>query len=123
MQVEELLNSAAKEGEIETRLQRIKDDWATREFTLGTFKSRGELTLKPDKTSDLMTDIEDSQLVLTALLSNRYNAAFRKEIQVMPPSPPVVSPHTAPAVCDPGGVALEMGTAGASEMLPHRLVP
>ena len=43
-------------------------------------KSRGEVVLKSGKTGNLMAGIEDGQLVLTALLGNRNNGAFRREI-------------------------------------------
>ena len=77
----ELLTAAAKEGEIENRLQRLRDDFAHRESSIETIKSRGEVVLKSGKTGNLMAGIEDGQLVLTALLGNRDNGAFRREIR------------------------------------------
>ena len=54
----ELLTAAAKEGEIENRLQRPRDDFEHQESTVGTIESRGEVLLKSGKTGNLMAGIE-----------------------------------------------------------------
>lgn len=43
--------------------------------------NQGKLLLKPAETSELMTGIEDTQMALGSLLSNKYNAPFRAQIQ------------------------------------------
>ena len=55
-------------------------DWSVKSFTFSIFKSRGELLLKGADTLEIVSLMEDSQMVLGSLMSNRYNAPFKKEI-------------------------------------------
>jgi dynein heavy chain len=44
------------------------------------FKNRGELLLKGTVITELLTLMEDSQMALQGLLSNRFNGPFKERI-------------------------------------------
>ncbi len=56
----------------------MTSDWTTNQLTFMIFKGRGELLLKGDMVADLINQLEDSLMVLSSLLTNRYNVPFRK---------------------------------------------
>ncbi|XP_075316795.1 dynein axonemal heavy chain 8-like [Odontesthes bonariensis] len=79
--IEDISISAVKEKDIEAKLSQVKDLWSGQTLSLMTFKDRGELMLKGAETAEILTILEDSLMVLGSLLSNRYSAYYKTEIQ------------------------------------------
>ncbi|XP_036366495.1 dynein heavy chain 5, axonemal-like [Octopus sinensis] len=80
-EIEDICISAEKEKDIEAKLKQVMIDWDMKEFTFGNFKNRGEQLLRGDATSEIVVLIEDSLMILSSLMNNRFNAPFKREIQ------------------------------------------
>lgn len=64
--------SAVKEQDIEVKLKQVIADWAIVNLQFTSFKQRGELLLKGVETAEIIAQLEDSLMIISSLLANRY---------------------------------------------------
>ena len=63
--------SAVKEQDIEAKLKQVIADWSAHNLAFSNFKTRGELLLRGEDTSEVISLMEDSLMILGSLMSNR----------------------------------------------------
>lgn len=80
--VEEIAVAAVREADIEEKITKIEDEWSIVSLVLDEYKPRkSNLLLRAADMSELLVNLEDTQMALGSLLSNKYNAPFRTQIQ------------------------------------------
>ena len=61
--------------------QAISEDWSDEQLSFGDFKARGQITLQPGATGELMEKVEETLMALGSMLASRYVAPFREGVQ------------------------------------------
>ena len=79
-EIEELTGGANKEAQVETKLEQIERDWEDQNFTFNVFKTKGECVLDAGATGELVEKLEDSQMALGSMATNRYSAPFKESV-------------------------------------------
>lgn len=80
-EIEDICIASVKEQDIEAKLALVVKEWSSHEIAFKGFKSRGELKVNNGIVSELVVLMEDSLMVLSGLMSNRYNPPYRTDIQ------------------------------------------
>jgi len=79
--LEDICIAAVKELDIDVKLTEVKKSWSNRIILFQQFKTRGELLVNGGIVTEFITEMEDALMILGSLMSNRYNAPFKSEIQ------------------------------------------
>lgn len=79
-EVDDVTNGAVKEEQIEKKLVTIGDDWTDLTLSFQDYRKRGPVVLKPSDTAEVIEKLEDSQMTLASMATNRYSAAFREDV-------------------------------------------
>lgn len=79
-EIEEICEASTKEESLEAKLNTISEDWSDLPLTFANYKSRGPVILKAGDTFEIIEKLEESQLALAAMATNRYAAPFREEV-------------------------------------------
>jgi len=70
-EIEDICQTAIKEIDIEAKLRQLITDWSSINVKLATYKSRGLLLVKGQELGEIVTLLEDSQMIIGSLAVNR----------------------------------------------------
>jgi len=71
--------------DIETKLNQVIADWSVVNLQFAPFKQKGELLLKGIETAEIIAQLEDSLMVISSLLANRYWLDIRLSLKLFSP--------------------------------------
>ena len=82
-EVEDLAGAAVKERQIERKLDQLRAEWAVQQISFQEHKSRGAVVIKPADYAELVEKLEESQMNLSSMATNRYTKPFEAQVRSM----------------------------------------
>lgn len=79
--VEDLAGAAVKEKQIERKLDVLRGEWAVQDVKFMEHKNRGPVVIKPADYAELVEKLEESQMNLSSMATNRYSKPFEAEVR------------------------------------------
>jgi dynein heavy chain len=79
-EIEDLAAAAVKEKAIERKLEVLKNDWAVQNLVFNEHKNRGPVIIKPGDYAELVEKLEESQMNLSSMATNRYSKPFEATV-------------------------------------------
>lgn len=70
-EIEDICQTAIKEIDIEAKLHQVISDWSNINVEFTSFKNRGLLLVKGQELAEVVAILEDSQMIMSSLASNR----------------------------------------------------
>jgi hypothetical protein len=78
--VEDLAAAAVKEKQIERKLDVLRGEWAVQDVRFMEHKNRGAVVIKPADYAELVEKLEESQMNLSSMATNRYSKPFEADV-------------------------------------------
>jgi dynein heavy chain, axonemal len=80
-EVEDVASAAVKEAQIERKLEVLRGDWAVASLSFVEHKNRGAVVIKPADYGELVEKLEESQMNLSSMATNRYSKPFEATVR------------------------------------------
>ena len=80
-EVEDVAGAAVKEAQIERKLEVLRGEWAVQNLTFVEHKARGAVIIKPADYGELVEKLEESQMNLSSMATNRYSKPFEAQVR------------------------------------------
>ena len=79
-EVEDVAGAASKEEQIEVKLAQINEEWEDLVLGFAEYKNRGPVILQSSVTAELIERLEESQMTLSSMATNRYSLPFKEDV-------------------------------------------
>ena len=79
-EVEDLAGGAVKEAQIEQKLEQVDEEWSEQIFEFTKYKHKGDVILQMSTTGELIEKLEDAQMQLGGMATNRYSNPFKSKV-------------------------------------------
>lgn len=80
-EIEDLAAAAVKEKQIERKLEALSSEWAVQDLAFNEHKARGPVIIKPSAYAELVEKLEESQMNLSSMATNRYSKPFEGQVR------------------------------------------